>query len=133
MTRPKHAMEIYALLDTSNRGESGEQACLTFDRSVFQGRKGMDRCPKLDPETMARYRGVKTTGIIVDEEREACLETLRGEMADIDLAAAADRTGGWCSRGKLNVNVLGTGFGIWNWCYPCSTASRRTGCSRIGQ
>jgi len=112
MTRPKHAMEIFALLDKSNCRECGEQTCLAFAGAVFQGRKGIDRCPRLNPETVAHYMDGERRGNIVDEERERFLKELKGGVADIDLAAAADRTGGRFSKGKLNLKVLGKDFRV---------------------
>jgi len=112
MARPKHAMEIFALLDKSNCGECGETTCLAFAGAVFQGRKGIDRCPRLTPETISHYgHGAKRPNI-VDEEREAYLEKLKGEIVDIDLREAAERTGGRFSGDKLTIRVLGKDFRV---------------------
>jgi len=112
MARPKHAMEIFSLLDKSNCGECGEKTCLAFAGAVFQGRKGIDRCPRLDPETIARYGNGEKRANIIDEERDAFLEKLKREIADIDLREAAERTGGRFSGDKLAVKVLGKDFRV---------------------
>ncbi len=55
MPQPKHAMEIFQLLDKSNCRECGEKTCLAFAGSVFQGKRKIEECPKLDRETIERF------------------------------------------------------------------------------
>ena len=55
MPRPKNAMEIFALLDKSNCRDCGEKTCLAFAGAVYQGRKKIQDCPKLDRAIIDRY------------------------------------------------------------------------------
>ena len=55
MPRPKNAMEIFKLLDQSNCRECGEKTCLAFAGAVYQGRKKIQGCPKLDQATIERF------------------------------------------------------------------------------
>ena len=55
MPQPKHAMEIFQLLDKSNCRECGAKTCLAFAGAVFQGKRKIEECPKLDRETIERF------------------------------------------------------------------------------
>ena len=112
MSQPKNAMEIFSLLDKSNCRECGEKTCLAFAGSVFQGRRRLDECPKLDRETVEKYSGDSTQTDIAEQEREAYLSALKKQAAALDFSEAAARTGGRVSNGKLMLKVLGKDFGI---------------------
>ena len=55
MPRPKNVMEIFQLLDKSNCRECGEKTCLAFAGAVFMDRKKLDKCPRLDRDTIERF------------------------------------------------------------------------------
>jgi hypothetical protein len=112
MSQPQNAMEIFSLLDKSNCRECGEKTCLAFAGSVFQGRRRLDECPKLDRETVAKYFGDSTQTDPAEQEREAYLAALKKQAAALDFSEAAARTGGRVSNGKLTLKVLGKDFGI---------------------
>ncbi len=104
MPQPKNAMEIFQLLDKSNCRECGQKTCLAFAGAVFTGQKGLDHCPRLDREIIERFSG--------EPEDRNHLKNLKDEMADIDLAQAAERTRGWFSGDKLTLKVLGKDFSV---------------------
>ncbi|MCF8078408.1 MAG: DUF3786 domain-containing protein [Desulfobacterales bacterium] len=112
MTRPKNAMEIFNLLDKSNCRECGEKTCLAFAGAVFQGRRSLDECPKLDADTVQRYGGKGKAENPADAEREAYLQKLKEEAKRLDFAEAAERTGGRVQNGRLTVKILGKDFSI---------------------
>jgi hypothetical protein len=112
MTQPKNAMEIFRLLDKSNCRECGEKTCLAFAGAVFQGRRHIDECPKLDRAVTDRFGGRTDRAHRVDAERQAYFEKLRREVAQMDLAEAAQRAGGRLENGKLTVKVLGKRFSV---------------------
>ena len=112
MFKPKTAMDIFKLLDQSNCRECGEKTCLAFAGKVFIGRKSLDRCPKLDPAILTRASEDIAVHPTVEENQDARLEELKGRVAALDLAAAAQRIGGRYHNGKLTVKVLGKDFSV---------------------
>lgn len=112
MAQPKNAMEIFQLLDKSNCRECGEKTCLAFAGAVYQGRKKIEKCSKLDQEIIERYSDASGDHQDIDQNRDEYLEKLKEEVAGIDLADAAKRTGGWFSGGKLTLKVLGKDFSV---------------------
>ena len=112
MARPKNAMEIFQLLDKTNCGECGEKTCLAFAGAVFKGLKGLEDCPKLDRDTIEKFSGQPEALDIVEENRAKYLQQLKNEVAEIDLAEAAERAGGEFSGGKLILRVMGKRFSV---------------------
>lgn len=112
MPQPKHAMEIFQLLDKSNCRECGEKTCLAFAGAVFQGKRRIKECPKLDRETIERYSGDNQNQDNVFREGADYLEKLKSEIAVTDLAEAAKRVGARLSDGKLTLKVLGKNFSV---------------------
>jgi hypothetical protein len=112
MPQPKHAMEIFQLLDKSNCRECGEKTCLAFAGAVFQGRRKIADCPKLDRETIARFSGGDKNQNNVFQEGADYLQELKNKAAGADLAEAAERVGAKLSRGKLTLKVLGKDFSV---------------------
>jgi hypothetical protein len=112
MPKPRNAMEIFQLLDKSNCRECGEKTCLAFAGAVFTGRKTLDRCPKLDRETIAQFGGDSGHRNAAELEQEEAMQMLRGRIAKIDLAAAAERIGADFSGDRLTLKVLGKNFSV---------------------
>jgi hypothetical protein len=110
MPKPKHAMEIFELLDKSNCRECGEKTCLAFAGAVFQGRRKLSDCPRLEQEILARYsEGDKSN---VFQEGADYLEELKSNVSGADLAEAAERVGAEFSGGRLTLKVLGKDFSV---------------------
>jgi hypothetical protein len=112
MARPENAMEIFRLLDQSNCRECGEKTCLAFAGAVFQGRKNLGACPRLDPETVRRYDGPPEAANRAEQEWEAHLKRLQQSISELDLAEAAERTGGRFEKERLTLPVLGKHFSV---------------------
>jgi hypothetical protein len=112
MTKIKNAMEIFQLLDKSNCGDCGSKTCLAFAAAVFQGRKSIDECPKLGREIIERYSDGIGNEDKVEQNRDEYLKMLKDQIAGLDLAAQAGRTGGRFLDGKLTLKVLGKSFSI---------------------
>jgi len=112
MSRPKNAMEIFQLLDKSNCRKCGQKTCLAFAGAVFTGNQQLDQCPKLDRETIARFSRDSGSRNAVDQERDETMQKLQGRIANIDLAAAADRIGADFSGDRLTLKVLGKNLSI---------------------
>lgn len=112
MPRPKHAMEIFTLLDKSNCRECGEKTCLAFAGAVYQGRKKIRDCPKLDPAIINRFSDKSEDQNKAERNRDEYLEYLQNEISKIDLAAAAHRVGADFSGGRLTLKVLGKDFSV---------------------
>ena len=112
MPHPKNAMEIFELLDKSNCRECGEKTCLAFAGAVFMGQKKIDRCPKLDRESIERYSGQTGQRHTVEQDRDETMRKLQNKVSDIDLADAARRIGADFSGDKLTLKVLGKNFSV---------------------
>ncbi|MEJ2102113.1 MAG: DUF3786 domain-containing protein [Desulfobacterales bacterium] len=112
MPRPKHAMEIFQQLDKSNCRECGEKTCLAFAGAVFQGKKKIGDCPKLDQKTIERFTEGTENRNNVFQEGQDHLEELKTQVAGADLAEAAKRVGARFSGGKLTLKVLGKNFSV---------------------
>ena len=112
MPRPKNAMEIYQLLDKSNCRECGEKTCLAFAGAVFTGNKRLDQCPKLDRETIVRFGGDSGNHHTIEQERDENMQKLQDRIANIDLAAAANRIGADFSGDRLTLKVLGKNLSV---------------------
>jgi hypothetical protein len=114
MPRPKNAMEIFTLLDKSNCRECGEMTCLAFACAVYQGRRQIKACPKLDRIVIEKFSDTSDNRKALDQNGDEYLESLKREIGSIDLAAAAERIGAIYSVGKLTLKVLGKNFSVDN-------------------
>jgi hypothetical protein len=112
MPRPKNAMEIFTLLDKSNCRECGEKTCLAFAGAVYQGRKKIQDCPKLDRAIIDRFSDSPKDQNSLERNRDEYLEFLQNEIRNMDLAGAAERVGADFSGGKLTLKVLGKDFSV---------------------
>jgi hypothetical protein len=112
MPPPKHAMEIFQLLNKSNCRECGEKTCLAFAGAVFQGKRKIAECTKLDRETIERFSGPDDDVNNTFVEGADFLEQLKSEIAAADLAEAASRLGAEFTNGKLTLKVLGKNFSV---------------------
>ena len=112
MPKPKNAMEIFQLLDKSNCRECGDKTCLAFAGAVFQGKRRIADCPKLDRETIARFSGADDEANSGFVEGADFLEQLKKDIAAADLAEAARRVGAEFAGNKLSLKVLGKDFSV---------------------
>jgi hypothetical protein len=112
MAKPKNAMEIFQHLDKSNCRECGEKTCLAFAGAVFKGEKSLDRCPKLDSDTIDRLSGGSEAPNLAERTREEYLGQLKDEIKRTDLSEAAGRVGGRFNGKKLTLKVMGKDFSV---------------------
>ncbi|MGD8472237.1 MAG: (Fe-S)-binding protein, partial [Desulfobacteraceae bacterium] len=112
MPQPKHAMEIFQLLDKSNCRECGEKTCLAFAGAVFQGRRKIADCPKLGREIIERFSGGDQNQNNGFQEGADYLQDLKKAVAGAELAEAAQRVGAKFSDDKLTLKVLGKDFSV---------------------
>ncbi len=112
MLQPKSAMEVFQHLDRSNCRECGEKTCLAFAGAVYQSRKDISMCPRLDKGIVARYSDGTTGSGAPEEMGEQYIEDLKQSLAEIDFAETAARCGGRNDNGKLILKVMGKDFGV---------------------
>lgn len=113
MKAPKSTVEILQLLDKSNCRECGLPSCLVFSLAVFKGQKHLCDCPRIDPQISRQYDG--DTGAPPKATREMeddGIAPLQLEIKGLDLAAAAERTGGKYANNRLTIKILGKDFSI---------------------
>ncbi len=112
MSQPRNAMEIFRLLEKSNCRECGLKTCLAFAGAVYKGQRSLAECPRVDREALERYA---SAGLPSDPTAPSYAEFLaqaRRDLAGLDLAAAAERTGGLFADGRLTLKVLGKDVGV---------------------
>jgi hypothetical protein len=109
--KPKNALEIYQLLDKSNCRKCGEKTCLAFASAVFQEQRKLQECPQLPKNIVDQLSGEIETHPPFEPGLKY-VEKLKSEVASLDLAAAAARTGGIFSDNKLTFKVLGKDFSV---------------------
>ena len=112
MPQIQNAMEVFKLLDKSNCRLCEEATCLAFAAAVFQGRRQLSECPRLEADVVERYSGGADQPRTMDQDAEAALRRMQGQIAKVDLAAAAERLGGHCTNGKLTLRILGKEFSV---------------------
>jgi len=110
MTTIKNPLELYKRLKQSNCRECMLPSCMAFAVAVIQGQKKLADCPYIDPALLGPDGGeVSTRRSFEDEQREQ-LESLKREMAAIDVAEAAENLGAREVDGRIAVNCLGKDF-----------------------
>jgi len=112
MAKPKNVMEIFKLLDKSNCRDCGEKTCLAFAGAVFQGRRPISDCPRLDARIAARLADGADIPETPENGQKDYLEQLKSAAAGLDLAEAAGRTGGRLVNGRLTLKVCGRDFAV---------------------
>ena len=112
MPRPQNAMEVFNLLDKSNCRECGEKTCLAFAGAVYQGRKKIWECPKLEQAIIERFSDDAEKQTIAEENQDEFLEMLKKNICNLDLGDAAKRIGADFAGGKLTLKVLGKNFSV---------------------
>ena len=112
MHKLNNAMEVFRHLEKSNCRECGEKTCLAFAAAVYQSRKEIGMCPRLDLEIVELYSGVHNKAEAVEEMGEQLSKDLKKLLAEIDLNEAAARTGGQHDGFKLTIKVLGKNFSV---------------------
>ena len=112
MSKPRNAFEVFQFLDKSNCGQCGEKTCLAFAGAVFLGQRRIHECPTLSPEILERFREETDAKGSHEPSPEDRLEKLKSQVAQIDLAKAAERVDASFSGGKLTLKVLGKDFSV---------------------
>ncbi len=125
MSTLKSPMDILKLLDKSNCRQCNEPTCMAFAAQVFQGKKKLSECPKLDSSIIEQYgqsdesQETAEKPRTSEEEVEAYVRSLKEKVGKIDLPAVAPKLGGVYENGRLTVKVLGKNFHV----YPDGTLS----------
>lgn len=112
MPKPKNAMEVFKHLENSNCRECGEKSCLAFAGAVYQARKNIGMCPRLDADIIDLYSDSESRTGGNEEMGDQFVAKLKKTLAELDFAEAAVRTGGQFDGSKLVVKVLGKDFGV---------------------
>lgn len=103
----KNVWEVFQLLDHSNCRLCGFKTCMAFAGAVFLGQRPLSECPRLDTimhsPSDAQAHGRNGS----DDSLEELLRSAALEILTLDLAAAAERTGGLWKNGRLSILVLG--------------------------
>ena len=112
MPKLNTVIDVLKLLDKSNCKKCGKPTCLAFAAAVINGQKVLGECPKLDEETVARYGGKVETKEPYEQKAMEAIEMMKGQIAGIDLEAAAQRLGAEFSDGRITIHCLGRKFSV---------------------
>ena len=112
MAKPQNAMEVFKFLDKSNCRECGMKTCLAFAAAVFQNRKNIEDCPRLNPDIINRFSSAHDSSDTTEFFRSDDFDKLKNEIGKIKLSERAETIGGWFSNNRLMVSVLGKTFGV---------------------
>ena len=112
MTQPKHAMEVFQLLDKSNCRQCGEKTCLAFAGAVFRGHRELRDCPKLDSEVVARFDSDSENPLSTEQNRDDYLKRLKDEIRELQFDRAAERAGARVCENRLTLKILGKDFSV---------------------
>ncbi|MDY6952141.1 MAG: DUF3786 domain-containing protein [Thermodesulfobacteriota bacterium] len=112
MSRFTGPMDILKLLDKSNCRDCGEATCLAFAAAVFTGKRHLSECPRLSNDVVERFAGDVETRAPVDQDLDALVAQLKGEISAVDLSSVAERLGATFGNGKLTMKVLGKDFTV---------------------
>ncbi len=109
MNQWKNVMEVFKLLEKSNCGQCGMPTCLAFAAAVFQGRKELVGCARLDDDIVRCFAGNQS---VPEPSQDEIIEPLKEKIRETDLAAAAKRLGARFDGEKLTLKVLGKDFSV---------------------
>jgi len=122
MAELKTPLELYKLLKKSNCGECRVPSCMAFAVAVVQGQKSLSDCPYLASEVIDSLSGKIVRQKTFEDGQEPTLKKLQTEVAKLDFAEAAARTGTALVNGRLAIPCLGKDFiidGEGNLASPC--------------
>jgi hypothetical protein len=110
MAQVRNPLEIYKLLPKSNCGRCYLPSCLAFAAAVVKGEKRTADCPFLEKAAAERF--VADSGMRDPDEgkRQEKVRALQARVAELDLAALAEKLGGEMSVGSLRIKSLGKSF-----------------------
>ena len=112
MPKFQNAMSIFQLLDKSNCRLCGEKTCMAFAGAVFTGRRFLSECPRLDRNIVETFSEVLQDQNDTEQNPDDFIEQLKNKIRDIDLKAAATRTGGRYENDRLIIKVMGKDFSV---------------------
>lgn len=112
MAELNNVVDILKLLDKSNCRECGESTCLAFASAVFKGEKQLSECTHLEKEVLDQYEGKAKKRKSVGQDMMEAVEQLKAQVAETDLASAAERIGGRWTQNRLTLKILGKDFSI---------------------
>ena len=108
----KNPMEIFRLLDRSNCKKCNELTCLAFSTQVFNGKRGLDECPKLPTDVIEKYGDHTSKQPGIEDNLASIVDELRRRVSRLDFASAAERVGGKSSDDSLTIKILGKDFSV---------------------
>ncbi|MFC1888251.1 DUF3786 domain-containing protein [Thermodesulfobacteriota bacterium] len=107
MPELKNAIDVLKLTDRSNCGECGLPTCLAFSAAVINGTKQLEDCPKLDEDTLSRYKGAVQERDSFERQSEQAMREMQEQIGSTDLEAAARRIGAPFEKSRLTIHCLG--------------------------
>ncbi len=107
-----NTLEIYKLLEQSNCGKCGERTCLAFAAAVFKSQRSAGECPQLSLDAIAQITGTDAGKNGNELDLNEYMKKLQSEISHLDLALAAERTGGWTDGNRLTLKVMGKDFTV---------------------
>ena len=107
-----NVMDVFKLLEKSNCRKCNQKTCLAFAALVFEGRRPLSDCPRVDPETARSYASTpqKPAGNELDQDRQ--LAELKSGLREIDFEDTARRIGAVVDGNRLVLKIMGKDFAV---------------------
>jgi hypothetical protein len=106
-------MEVFKHLEKSNCRECGEKTCLAFAGAVYQARKEISLCPRIDLEIIEKYSSSKfEKNESTDPMGSRLVKDLEKTVSLMDFKESAERCGGKYDGKTLTLKVLGKDFSL---------------------
>lgn len=112
MLRFQNVMEILKILPKTNCRECREKTCTAFAAAVFKGEKELTLCPYVPTDILEQYKASGQQPRKTEDDLDNAVNQLKEKIKKIDLAAAAERTGGRFNGNKLTLKVMGKDFSV---------------------
>ena len=110
MSQLNNPLEIYKFLPKSNCRQCQFPACLAFAAAVIKGHKSLNDCPQLDSSIIKQLEGKIVKLSTADSIHDQLLESLKKQIASVDLPSLAEKLGASFSGQRLKIKVLGKDF-----------------------
>ncbi len=85
---------------------------MAFAAKVHKGEEYLQSCPNLEGDVLDLFADGVQKRRSADQDAEEALGQLREQLADVDLADAAERLGGRFTDGRLTLKILGKDFSV---------------------
>jgi len=107
---PISALDIYKKLPQTNCTKCQLPSCLAFAAAILAGRRKLQECPDLTPESMAGLSAKIHRPDSMEIDQAQFVDKLQKKMESINLEAVAPLIGAKVKNDRIFINSLGKDF-----------------------